>query len=374
MKFVISSNAFSARLQAMGRVVSPKNTISILECFVFEVKDGELRLTASDNENTLTSRLDLIENDGEIRFAVNAKTIQDAVKEIPEQPLEVFVSEATLEVTVRYQNGQYKFMGQPADDYPMPPVPEDNTAKFTISPDNLVAGIGSAIFATADDTLRPVMNGVFFDLKPGSITMVASDGHKLACCTFKDESITAESSFILPKKPAALIKNLFGKDLADVEVVFAQRNAVFSTPTSTLNCRLIEGHYPNYRSVIPQNNPNEATLNRAALLSALRRVLIFANTNSALVKFSFDGGRLTMSGQDVDFAMSAEESMLCDYTGAPMTIGFKGTFLTELLNNIESEEIVLRLADSSRAGIIVPAEQPENSEVLMLLMPMMLND
>lgn len=374
MKFIISSTAFSSRLQALGRVVNTKNSVSILECFVFDIRNDKLTLTASDNENTLTSVLDLVEQDGEIRFAVNAKTVQDAMKEIPEQPLEIFVNEQTMEVTVAYQNGQYRFMAQSADEYPVPPVLDGDITELRISAGRLLTSVGRELFATADDTLRPVMNGVYFDVKGGDVTFVASDGHKLACSTVKEVSADKDGAFILPKKPASLLKNLFGKEEGEVLVRFNARNAVFSTDTATLTCRLIEGHYPNYRSVIPQGNPNEATLNRQALLSVLRRVMIFSNVNSALVKLNFNMGNLSISSQDIDFSMSAEEKMLCDFNGTPMRIGFKGPFLTDLLNNLQSEEVTFRLSDATRAGVIVPSTQPEGEEVLMLLMPMMLND
>ncbi len=374
MKFIISSTAFSARLQALGRVVNSKNSVSILECFVFDIRDKKLTLTASDNENTLTSVLELVEQDGEIRFAVNAKTVQDAMKEIPEQPLEIYVNEQTMEVTVAYQNGQYRFMAQSADEYPVPPALDGEITELHIEAERLLAGVGRELFATAEDTLRPVMNGVYFDVKGGDVTFVASDGHKLACSTVKGVAADKDGAFILPKKPASLLKSLFGKEEAEVLVRFNARSAVFSTPTATLTCRLIEGHYPNYRSVIPQGNPNEATLNRQALLSVLRRVMIFSNVNSALVKLTFEMGSLSVSSQDIDFSMSAEEKMLCDFNGTPMRIGFKGPFLTDLLNNLQSDEVVFRLSDATRAGIIVPATQPEGEEVLMLLMPMMLND
>ncbi len=279
-----------------------------------------------------------------------------------------------MEVTVAYQNGQYRFMAQSADEYPVPPALDGEITELHIEAERLLAGVGRELFATAEDTLRPVMNGVYFDVKGGDVTFVASDGHKLACSTVKGVAADKDGAFILPKKPASLLKSLFGKEEAEVLVRFNARSAVFSTPTATLTCRLIEGHYPNYRSVIPQGNPNEATLNRQALLSVLRRVMIFSNVNSALVKLTFEMGSLSVSSQDIDFSMSAEEKMLCDFNGTPMRIGFKGPFLTDLLNNLQSDEVVFRLSDATRAGIIVPATQPEGEEVLMLLMPMMLND
>ena len=218
------------------------------------------------------------------------------------------------------------------------------------------------------------MNGVFFDIKENKLAMVASDGHKLACGEVENVGASEDGSFILPKKPASLVKALFGNEKAEVGVEFNMRNAVFTTENSKLICRLIEGHYPNYKSVIPNNNPNEATVNRAGILSALRRMLIFSNVNSSLVKLNFEPSRITISTQDIDFSMSATESLMCDYSGTPMSIGFKGTYLMDLLNNMEGDEIVIRLADATRAGIIVPTKQTDGASVLMLLMPMMLND
>lgn len=374
MKFTISSSVLSARLQATGRVIASKNNLPILDCFLFDIKGNKLTLTASDNETTLTTWVDLVECDADIRFAVNAKTIQDAMKEIPEQPLECYVNDQSLEITIEYQNGKYNFMGQPADEYPVLPEAEENMTTLTLDVALLQSGLGRALFATADDTLRPVMNGVYFDVASDSLTIVASDGHKLACGLTTNIQTSQAGNFILPKKPATLLKNILTKESGEASIRFGQRNAIISTETYVLNCRLIEGHYPNYNSVIPANNPNCITINRAALLSALRRVLIFSSAYSALIKLRMEPGRMVISSQDVDFSMSAEESLLCEYTGIPMSIGFKGTYLMELLNNLESEEVIIKLADASRAGVIVPAIQPEGEVVQMLLMPMVLNE
>lgn len=374
MKFVVSSSALSARLQAIGRVIVSKNSIPILDSFLFSIQNGKLTLTASDNETTITTWMDLVESDADITFAVNAKTVQDAIKEIPEQPLEFYVNEQSLEITVEYQNGKYNFMGQAANDYPVPPAMEGEETRLAISTRALFNGINRAVFATANDLLRPVMNGIFFDISETGIGIVASDGHKLACTKFQEGGALQPGSFILPPKPANLLKATLPKEEGDAVIRFNQRNAVVETASYTLNCRLIEGRYPNYDKVIPQDNPNCATVNRQAMLSALRRVLIFSNAMSALIKLHLENGKMTISSQDIDFSMSAEEVLLCDYTGIPMSIGFKGTFLTELLNNLDSAEVSIKLADASRAGVIVPAEQNENEYVLMLLMPMMLND
>ena len=373
MKFIISSSVLSARLQAIGRVISSKNNLPILDSFLFNIQGNRLTLTASDNETTLTTWVELVESDADITFAVNAKTIQDAIKEIPEQPLEFFVNEQSLEITVAYVNGKYNFMAQRADEYPVPPAMDGEVSSLTIDTVQLYTGVNRALFATADDMLRPVMNGIFFDIQEQELGIVASDGHKLAC-TKQKLGGARPGSFILPKKPANLLKNILPKEEGDAVIRFNQRNAVMETAGYTMNCRLIEGRYPNYNSVIPQDNPNCATINRAAFISALRRVMIFSSASSPLVRLHLDAGKITISSQDIDFSMSAEEVLLCDYSGDTLNIGFNGSYLTELLNNLESEEVSIKLADGSRAGVIVPTEQDEDDKVLMLLMPMMLND
>lgn len=373
MKFVVSSALLSARLQSLGRVIVSKNSLPILDCFLFDVHGGVLTLTASDNETTLVSDVELVECEADFRFAMNAKTIQDAMKEIPEQPLSFFVNEQTLEVIVVYQNGEYRLMAQAADDYPNVSIETNNMPSVCVSSNLLSTGISRALFAAADDLLRPVMNGVFVDCKEQALTVVASDGHKLSCSTFGGVQSSEQGHFILPKKPALLLKNFLPKEDGDVRLCFGEKSAVVYSSNFTMCCRLVEGRYPNYASVIPQDNPNHAVVNRGALLSALRRVLIFSSASNALIKLRLEMGRLTISSQDIDFSMSAEESLLCDYSGMPLNIGFKGTFLVELLANIDSDEVLFKLADASRAGVIEPAVQSETECVQMLLMPMMLN-
>ncbi|MBQ1800645.1 MAG: DNA polymerase III subunit beta, partial [Prevotella sp.] len=234
--------------------------------------------------------------------------------------------------------------------------------------------ITRSIFATAQDELRPVMNGIYFDLTPEGLAIVASDGHKLV----RNKNFTIKSdipaSFIMPKKPANLLKNVLAKDSGDVVIKFDDRSAEISFSDGMLACRLIEGRYPNYNSVIPQNNPNQLTIDRKSLIGTLRRVLPFASESSQLIRFHLEAGKLELSSEDIDFATSAKEEIACEYTGQNMNIGFKGSSLSEILSNLDSEEVIIQLADPSRAGIIVPAEQPENEDVLMLIMPMLLNE
>ena len=373
MKFIVSSTGLYSHLQAIGRVINSKNSLPILDCFLLEITDGTLSITASDSETTLTTSLEVAEYDVDGRFAVNSKTILDALKEIPEQPLTFNVSE-TMEIIVKYQNGKYSLMGQNANEYPQASHLGANAVEVNLGADVLMNGINRALFATADDELRPVMNGIYFDITTEDLTFVASDGHKLVRNKSYKTRGNEKAAFILPKKPATLLKNLLPKENGDVQIAFDDRNAIFTLKNYQMTCRLIEGRYPNYNSVIPQNNPHRATIDRAAFISGLKRVSVFSSAASSLIKLRLDMNTIQISGQDIDFSTSAEETMMCQYEGTPMSIGFKSTFLIDILNNISSQEIVLELADPSRAGVIVPIEQDAEEDLLMLLMPMMLND
>jgi DNA polymerase-3 subunit beta len=338
------------------------------------LKGNSLKITASDSETTLLCNFDINECDTDCRFAINAKNILDALKEIPEQPISFNVDLDNLNIIINYQNGHYNTMGQNADEYPSYAPLSDSAASLPISADSLLTGINRTIFASADDELRPVMTGVYFDITTESLTIVASDGHKLVRNRLLKVKGEKDASFILPKKPANILKTLLAKQQGDVTISFDERNSVITMENYTMVCRLIEGRYPNYNSVIPQDNPNHVTVDRASMLSAMRRVLVFSSQSTALVKLQVEPNQITISGQDIDFSTSAEEHLTCQYDGMPMNIGFKGTFLIDILNNIGGNDIILELADPSRAGVIIPAEQSDDEEVLMLLMPMMLND
>ena len=281
MKFIVSSTALSSHLQAISRVINSKNALPILDCFLFELQDGTLSATVSDSETTMVTTVEVNESDMDGRFAVTAKTLLDALKEIPEQPLTFEINTDSLEITVQYQNGKYSLMGQNADEFPQSAMLGDNAVRVEMDAQVLLGGINRAVFATADDELRPV---------------------------------------------------------------------------------------------IPQNNPYKVTVDRLQLLGALRRVSIFSSQASSLIKLRMQENLIVISAQDIDFSTSAEETLVCQYAGNPMSIGFKSTFLIDILNNISADEIVIELADPSRAGVIIPVEQEENEDLLMLLMPMMLND
>lgn len=374
MKFIVSSSALSARMQAISRVINAKNTLPILDCFLFDIRNNEMKITASDSETTLVTSLPLIESDAELRFCVNANKIQESVKEIAEQPLELDINPESMEVTGIYQNGRFTLMGQKADDYPDFNLAEDDMHVLTMTAEAMLNGISQSLFATGNENLRQVMNGIYFDIQNDNLTFVATDGNKLVRNKNFNIAGNEPSAFILPKKPANLLKNLLPKEAGDVTLKFNGRNAVIITETFRLTCRLIEGRYPNYNSVIPQNNPFRTTVDRMTLLSAIRRVLIFSNQGLRRVKLHLENGEIVVSGQDIDYATSAEEHVTCDYNGTPINIGFNGTFLVDILGNISSETVLVELGDTSRPGLILPGEQAEKEELLVLLMPMMLDD
>lgn len=374
MNFIVSSSQLTSHLQAISRVINSKNTITVLECFLFEFEGNTLKLTASDNDNTLNTSFEVTECSEDFRFAISSKILLDSLKEISEQPVRFEIDKETLEITIYYQNGKYSMVGVNADEYPSAPAMGENSVRLSMPADVLASGISASLFAAADDEIRPVMCGIYFDLTPESVTMVASDGHKLSRCRDFSVKGAEKSAFILPKKPANLLKNLLAKESGNETMIeFDDRFAVFALENYKLVCRLIEGRYPNYNSVIPQNNPRKITADRAAMLGALRRVALFSSQVS-LVKLHIQDGNMVISAQNNDFSTFAEESLVCSYDGAPMNIGFSAWFLIDILNNIPGAEVVIELADPSRAGVMFPAEQQENQELLMLLMPMMLTD
>lgn len=375
MRFTVSSSALSSKLNMLAKVIGSKNSLPILDCFLFQVANGEMSITASDSDNVIKSTLALTDHDGEGEFCVPNRVILDALKELPEQPLHFDVDAAGEAVAIKivYQNGLYNFTGQSAEEYPRTQSMNDACTTISLPIEMLINNISRSLFATANDELRPVMNGIYFDLTADALAIVASDGHKLVRSknfTIKSES---PSAFNLPKKPASLLKNILSKDGDDAIIKFDDRSAEIQFTDGVMRCRLIDGRYPNYNSVIP-NNPNEVTVDRRGLQSALRRVLPFASESSQLIRFHIESGRFEVSSEDIDFSTSAKEQLSCEYNGSPISIGFKGSSLMEILSNLTSDNIIIQLADPSRAGIIVPAEQPENEDILMLIMPMLLND
>ena len=374
MRFTLSSTALSSKLSALSKVINSKNALPILGDFVFEIKDNVLYLTASDSENVMKTQLELTESDGSSRFAIGNHDLLEAVKGFSEQPITFDVNQEQNIVKISYQNGLFSLPIENADEFPLA-QPVNDYANTIVLPNAILAeNINRAIFATAQDELRPVMNGIYFDLTPDCLAVVASDGHKLVRNKIFTIKSDQPAAFILPKKPANLLRNLLGKDGDDVTIRFDERNAEINYGDGTIQCRLIEGRYPNYNSVIPQNNPNEMRVDRLGLLAALRRVQPFANDSSNLIRFHVEDSTLQLDAEDYDFSKTATERLSCEYNGKAMSIGFKGSSFIEVLSNFDCPEVIIQLADPSRAGLVIPSEQPENQDVLMLMMPMLIND
>ena len=374
MRFTLSSTALSGKLSALSKVINSKNALPILGDFVFDIQGQTLTLTASDSENTMRTTVPLIESDGDGRFAIDNHNLLEAVKGFSEQPITFDANMNQALVKISYQNGLFSLPIENADEFPIPQSVSDMANTITIPNAILAENINRSVFATAQDELRPVMNGIYFDLTTDCLAVVASDGHKLVrnkIFTIKSEQ---PASFILPKKPANMLRNLLGKDGGDVMIRFDDRNAEINYGDGTIQCRLIEGRYPNYNSVIPQSNPNELRIDRLGLLAALRRVQPFANDSSNLIRFHVESSTLQLDAEDYDFSKTATERMSCEYSGQPMSIGFKGSAFIEILSNFDCPEVIIQLADPSRAGLVLPSEQPENQDVLMLMMPMLIND
>lgn len=394
MKFSLSSSELAERLQAIGKVINTKNQMSILDCFLFEVSGDTLKITASDNENTLVTTLKINEAGEDFRFAINAKTVLDAVKGIPEQPVTFNVDMQNFNTTVNYQNGHFSLVSQNADEYPSyTDFPEDS-AEIKVDSKLLLDSVGRALFATAPtDSAHPVMSGVLFDItqkdetnnEGANVSIVASDGRKLEYTRWANENNVQAGQYVLSNKPALLLRSLLVRESGEITMRFAKEKAEVRMNTFSMTCRLIDGKFPAYNKVVPKNNPNRLTVNRMAFINMLRRVLVFSDAVSSLVKLHMEADQLVTSVQNIDYSLSAEESMICEYDGMPMNIGFKGTTLVDFLNNIECENIEFQIADQSRAVIIVPSPQPNavkdddgnaksKEEIVMLLMPSIIND
>lgn len=374
MKFNVSSSKLFAQLQAVSRVIASKNSLAILEDVLFDLNGSTLTLTASDGEITIRTSLDVENAEGAGKVASGARLLLETLKEFSEQPLTFSIDEQNFAVNMVSTNGTYSFVGVNGNEYPEMPATEEDTHSVTMSSKMLLDAINKTIFCTADDELRPVMNGIFFDIATDKITMVATDAHRLVRYTNTSVSAAEPISFILPKKPATLLKNILGKDDNEVVITFGQKNAKFEFGQTIVVCRQIEGRFPNYNAVIPQNNQNVVVVDRQTLINACKRVAVFANTGTSLLKLALSENQIKISAQDIDFSTSAEETIACEYNGMPMSIGFKAPFLIEILNAISSTDVKLQLADPARAGLILPTENEENQDLLLLLMPMLLND
>lgn len=372
MKFIVSSKLLLNNLQAISGVVSTNNTLPILDNFLFEVDENKLTVSGSDLETTMTTRFEVTSKEkGQV--AIPARILLDLLKSFPDTPITFNINDETFAIRFTSEYGEYKVAGLDGSEFPK--SPEIEAAASTVVPSDLLArAISKTIFAAGNDELRPVMSGVYFELHSDNVTFVSTDAHKLVKYTRTDAKADAGATFIMPKKPLNLLKNVLANEEADVTIEYNDTNAEFSFGDVTLVCRLIDGRYPNYDAVIPKENPNVLTVNRAAFLASVKRVSYFSNKTTHQVRLKMAGAELNVSAEDPDFANNADERLTCSYKGEDMEIGFNSRFLIEMLNNVETEDVVIEMSEPNRAGILLPSESVVDGEnLLMLVMPVMLN-
>jgi len=373
MKLIISSSELLRGVMAVAKAIPAKSPLPILENFLFDLRGNVLEITASDSELTLKTQVEVESTAEEGRIAVPAKHMMDLLKELPDQPLTISTASDSSFVC-SWASGESTLPYFPAEDYPEITGTDDTAVTLQFPAQSLVDGISSTIYATADDEIRPAMNGILFDIDLTSTTLVASDSHKLICYTTTDVKASEKASFILHKKPAAILKAIIGKDAEIVDIAFDSKNAVFKFGQTMVICRLVVGKYPKYRDVIPQNNSNILRINRVQLLNTVRRVSVCSNKASNHIKFDLKSGSLMISAQDLGFSIAAHETMQCQYDGEDLTIGFKSPFIIEILSNMTCGELVMKFLDSKRAALVVPAETEEESEKICgIIMPIMIS-
>lgn len=373
MKLIISSSELLRGVMAVSKAIPAKSPLPILENFLFDLKGDVLELTASDTELTLRTQINVESTSEEGKIAVPAKHIMDLLKELPDQPLTIGTTgDSSFECS--WASGASTLPYFPAEDYPEIIGTDETATAIEFPAQSLVEGISSTIYATADDEIRPAMNGILFDIDTESTTLVASDSHKLICYTTADVKAAEKASFILHKKPAGILKSIIGKDAETVSVAFDAKNASFKFGQTEVICRLVVGKYPKYRDVIPQNNSNILKIDRLQLLNTVRRVSVCANKASNHIKFDLKSGSLEISAQDLGFSIAAYEKMECQYDGEDLAIGFKSPFIIEILSNMGCSEIVMKFLDSKRAALVLPGEnEEENGKICGIIMPIMIS-
>lgn len=370
MKFNVHGKTLQQQLAAVSKVVNAKNALSILDNFLLEVREDSLLITGSDQETVMTARMEITNQGLDGKIAINAKRLMEVVKEVSNFPLTFEIEETTGVVDLLFPGGHFSFMGVDAAEYPQSFDTGELSVEMTIPSEVIQNGLDYTLFAISTETIRPMMTGVYWDFHDSDITFVGSDTHKLVRyinSSFKPER---ETSFILPGKPAGILRSLLGKETEFVKIRKDDKSAIFSFGDFRLGCRFVKGNYPNYNRVIPQDNPNELIVDRQVLLAAMRRVSLFASKASSLVKMTMDDNTVTLQAQDLDYSTKADERITCAYEGSPLSIGFNSVYMLEVLNNLPGEQIIVKLSDPGRPGLFMPFEQKENEDVVMLQMPM----
>ena len=372
MKFIVSSSYLLKQLQVLGSVINSSNTLPILDNFLFELDHKNLIVSASDLETTMSAILE-IDSSSKGSVAVPAKLLLDILKTFPEQPLTFTVQEnSTIEISSN--SGKYAIAYAAGEEFPKS-VNLENPSSTVVPSDVLATAISKTIFAAGNDDLRPVMSGVFFQFSPEGLIFVATDAHKLVKYARTDVKASQVADFIMPKKPLNILKGILGTSESDVTIEYNDSNATFTFDSYILRCRLIDGKYPNYEAVIPKENPNKLMINRVLLLNSVRRVAIFSNKTTHQIRLKITGAELNISAEDIDYSNKAEERINCDYQGDDMQIGFNSRFLSEMLTNLTSDEIMLEMSMPNRAGILTPIDGLDEGETAtMLVMPVMLNN
>jgi len=374
MKFIVSSNVLLKALQSISGVLSTNSTLPILDNYLFELIDGQLTVTASDIETTMSVNIPLVKAEEEGNIAVPAKILLDTLKTFGDIPISFFINLETKLIELSTDDGKFKLSGFDGAEFPNAPS-IDSASSVEIPAEVLEQAISKTIFATGSDELRPVMMGVNFELTGEGLILVGTDAHKLVKYTRKDIISKSEDSFIVPKKSLNMLKNTLGKSDDKVSVEYDAKNAIFTFENFKLICRLVDGKYPNYEAVIPKDNPNILSVDRVQLLNKIRRVSFFANQSTNQIRLKISGKELILSAEDMDYTNEAYERLSCSYEGEDIEIGFNAKFLIEMLNNLSNEQITLELSTPGRAGIIVPVnEDDKNEHIIMLVMPIMLNN
>lgn len=371
MKFNVSSKALYSAVSAVSKVINSRNTMTILNNFLFDLHEEHLTVTASDLENTLTASVDVQGVDGEGKFCVDARRVVDLLKELPDMGITFKVDDETLAIEIEYPGGKFNFVGLNDAEYPQTEEenPEGVKFEFEVPVEMIVKGIDNTLFAVGNDDLRPPMMGILWDIKPEGITFVATDTRKLVKYSSTMAAPGVECSCIVPLKPSTIMKNIFAKD-EKVHITIQPKSATLRSEHFTFNCRFIKGNFPDYNRVIPTANPYVLTVDRQSLLNAVKRVGVFVDPGHGLVKFKITPTEMIMKAQDTNFCTSARETLPCDFTGQELVIGFSAPYLVEIIGTLSTTNIVVKLSDPSRPGVFVPEENDDNSELLMLLMPM----
>lgn len=370
MKFIVSSSQLLKQLQHIAGVINANTVLPILEDFLFEVEKNKLTVVATDLETVMRVQLDIEAKDSG-KVCIPARILMDSLKNISDQPLS-FNIDKNFAVELTSDNGKYKVMGENPDNFPKEPA-ADGTTGFTMTASALITAINKTLFAVSNDDLRPAMTGVYFELNEDYIQFVATDAHRLVRYKRTDAQSPKNDSFIVPRKPLNLLKAALPSNDDELTINYNSNHLFVKHGTTQMSCRLIDARFPDYKVVIPADNPYKMVVNKTDFQSALRRVNVFSNKSTNQIVLNISGSELQLAAQDVDFSFEGNERMKCQYDGEDIAIAFNARFLIEMLNAADSDEVRLELATPTKAGIIKPTELDDNEEMLMLVMPLMLN-